>query len=293
MKKMLLIPAVMLLSAGIYFGIAYGLPTRKVQVEAAVNKDITPYKNPGVLKLYPSDGQKEIVLDIENPVVVDFNKSTKNSFIKFVLDPSVEVVYENNPEKTQFKLMPKTPLIDGQQYKLEIYAKQLNTSDDSYEKISSSSFTVLPKAPATWEKDYALRIEQAKKYARPKIATGKYIDINIGQQIMSIFENGKLMDSFLVSSGKRGMDTPKGEFKIYNKSPKPWSKAYSLYMPYWMAIMPDGSLGIHELPEWPGGYKEGANHLGTPVSHGCVRLGVGPAKKVFDWTEVGTPVIIY
>jgi lipoprotein-anchoring transpeptidase ErfK/SrfK len=33
--------------------------------------------------------------------------------------------------------------------------------------------------------------------------------------------------------------------------------------------------------------------LGIPVSHGCVRLGIGPAKQVYEWTEVGTPVIIY
>ncbi len=106
-------------------------------------------------------------------------------------------------------------------------------------------------------------------------------------------ENGKVLDAYLVSSGKRGMGTPIGEHAIYNKFPRAYSKAYGLYMPYWMAIVPDGKMGLHELPEWPGGYKEGANHLGTPVSHGCVRLGVGPAKIVYDWADIGTPVIVY
>jgi lipoprotein-anchoring transpeptidase ErfK/SrfK len=64
-------------------------------------------------------------------------------------------------------------------------------------------------------------------------------------------------------------------------------------MPYWMAIVPGGKFGIHELPEWPGGYKEGANHLGTPVSHGCVRLGVGPAQTVYNWADIGTPVVVH
>jgi hypothetical protein len=66
-----------------------------------------------------------------------------------------------------------------------------------------------------------------------------------------------------------------------------------LYMPYWMAITPDGKYGIHELPEWPGGYKEGANHLGRPVSHGCVRLGVGAAKTVYEWASEGTTVVVH
>lgn len=89
------------------------------------------------------------------------------------------------------------------------------------------------------------------------------------------------------------MWTPTGEFKVHNKNPRAWSRTYGLYMPYWMAFVPSGKYGIHELPEWPGGYKEGANHLGTPVSHGCVRLGVGSAKAVYEWAEVGTPIVIY
>ena len=90
-----------------------------------------------------------------------------------------------------------------------------------------------------------------------------------------------------------GMETPRGQTKIYNKYPRAFSRSYGLFMPYWMAIAADGSRGIHELPEWPNGYKEGANHLGIPVSHGCVRLGVGPAKFVYDWVQIGTPVVIY
>jgi lipoprotein-anchoring transpeptidase ErfK/SrfK len=54
-----------------------------------------------------------------------------------------------------------------------------------------------------------------------------------------------------------------------------------------------GSFGLHELPIWPNGYREGQDHLGIPVSHGCIRLGVGPAQFLYNWAEVGTPVIIY
>ena len=51
--------------------------------------------------------------------------------------------------------------------------------------------------------------------------------------------------------------------------------------------------GIHELPEWPSGYKEGEAHLGIPVSHGCVRLGVGPAETMYHWAPIGTIVFIH
>jgi len=103
--------------------------------------------------------------------------------------------------------------------------------------------------------------------------------------------NGTTIRTHTVSTGKPSMPTPKGTFVIANKAPRAWSKTYGLWMPYWMGIK-GTRAGIHELPEWPNGYKEGANHLGKPVSHGCIRLGVGAAKIVYDWTEVGTKIVI-
>lgn len=123
-------------------------------------------------------------------------------------------------------------------------------------------------------------------------SVGKRIEINLAKQRLSIYEDGKNLGTYVISSGKKSMPTPKGTFQIYYKTRMAWSAKYGLFMPYWMSFTPSGSHGIHELPEWPGGYKEGANHLGIPVSHGCVRLGVGPAKKVYYWADIGTPVVI-
>lgn len=120
----------------------------------------------------------------------------------------------------------------------------------------------------------------------------KRLEINTGKQELSYFLGGVRLGTYMVSTGRPGMATPKGHFKIQNKYPRPWSKAYGLWMPYWLGI-DSGKFGIHELPEWPGGIKEGENHLGKPVSHGCIRLGVGPAKFIYDWTPVGTPIFIY
>ena len=247
---------------------------------------------PQVTYITPKDGAKEIIIGAEDPVVVDFDKSTKGYFIKFSLDPESEIVYQNNLEKTQFKLLPKDRIQDGVRYALKIEAKVIDTEDSEYQKIYEGSFETMPALPVVWEKDFQLRLAQAEKYTRARIVEGKYIDIDLSTQIMTTFESGKILNVYLISSGQRGMETPIGDHKIYNKAPRPYSKAYGLYMPYWMAIVPDGKMGLHELPEWPGGYKEGANHLGTPVSHGCVRLGVGAAKAVYDWAEIGTPVIV-
>ena len=103
--------------------------------------------------------------------------------------------------------------------------------------------------------------------------------------------NGITIRTHTVSTGKPSMPTPKGAFTIANKHPRAWSRMYGLWMPFWMGIS-GTRAGIHELPEWPSGYKEGANHLGLAVSHGCVRVGVVAAEILYNWTEVGTKVVI-
>ena len=119
----------------------------------------------------------------------------------------------------------------------------------------------------------------------------KYIDIDISEQKLKYYQNGKLVDQYIISSGLKSMPTPLGEFKIFQKSPRAYSATYGLYMPWWMSFKP--RYGLHELPEWPNGYKEGEDHLGKAVSHGCVRLGVGPAEALYKWAPISTPVIIH
>jgi len=121
---------------------------------------------------------------------------------------------------------------------------------------------------------------------------GKYIDVDLKTQTLCRFDGATAIDCFPVSTGKPSTPTPTGTFSIFLKDPKSWSHASSLWMP-WYEEWGDGGYGIHELPVWPNGYQEGADHLGTPVSHGCIRLGVGPAETVYNWTDIGTPVFIH
>jgi len=248
---------------------------------------------PKIQSFYPETGAKDVVADIEDPVKIVFDKPLNEYGVKFKVSPLLDLTYEISDDQRKIKLMAKDGFAKGQKYEFDVYLK--HKSEDDYQKIYATYFETKKPVPviAEWEKDFALRLDQAKKFTVPKIETGKYIDINLKSQVMTIFENGNVLDAYMISSGKRGMDTPQGSFQIRNKARRPWSKAYGLYMPFWMALVGDGKYGIHELPEWPGGYKEGTAHLGTPVSHGCVRLGIGPAERVWNWAEIGTPVIIH
>lgn len=119
----------------------------------------------------------------------------------------------------------------------------------------------------------------------------KSIFIKLKTQTMEKRVGGVAVKAFKISSGLPSTPTPVGTFKVLNKHPRAWSRSAKLWMPYWMAFTTRGH-GMHELPEWPGGLKEGANHLGRMASHGCVRMGIGAAKEMYDWAVVGTKIVI-
>jgi lipoprotein-anchoring transpeptidase ErfK/SrfK len=124
----------------------------------------------------------------------------------------------------------------------------------------------------------------------------KRIEIDLATQQLHSFLGPYDLGGHAVSTGKRSTPTPRGTFHIASKAPRAWSSRAHLWMPWWMNFVGNGApasrFGLHELPEWPGGRKEGATHLGRPVSGGCIRLGVGPAKTLYDWAEVGTTVVV-
>ncbi|OGB74855.1 hypothetical protein A2810_01915 [candidate division Kazan bacterium RIFCSPHIGHO2_01_FULL_49_10] len=147
---------------------------------------------------------------------------------------------------------------------------------------------------------------------------GKKIRISLDKQQLWAIENHVVVMSMPISSGKAGYGTPTGQYTIYNHIPKAYSAKYQLFMDNWMALAgPDSKklkgYGIHKLPSWKvnsakykgmdgqyigdryyenGWIYEDAKHLGTKMSHGCMRVGVEEAPLLYDWAENGTVVSV-
>jgi lipoprotein-anchoring transpeptidase ErfK/SrfK len=128
----------------------------------------------------------------------------------------------------------------------------------------------------------------------------KYIEIDIRQQTMYLWENGKNFATHRVSTGLY-YPTPPGTYHILNKASNAYSDIYHVWMPYWMAFYLDPKinayLGIHELPYWVTGdgtqIRRPRDFIGSPHTGGCVSLDVGEAQLVYNWAEVGMTVVIY
>ncbi len=132
-----------------------------------------------------------------------------------------------------------------------------------------------------------------------KAATEKSILVDIANQVMHQKIGGDDINQYIVSTGKNGHETPRGDYTIAFKNDVRYSSEYSLYMDNWMALSSVKygfvGYGIHKLPYWKtksGRVYEGADHLGRRVSHGCVRLGYEDSKTIYDWSDVGMKVKI-
>ena len=119
----------------------------------------------------------------------------------------------------------------------------------------------------------------------------KYIEVDISEQRLYMKEDGNIVGSFLVSTGKWA-PTPTGEWRIWTKlrytRMKGGSKALGTFydlpnVPYTMYY--NQGYGIH------GAYWH--NNFGQPMSHGCVNMKPEEAGVVFSWASVGTRVVVH
>jgi len=248
---------------------------------------------PKLKNISPSQDEEEF--GVGGKIVFEFEQSLPSQYyLKIKTTPEFEFKSVKSGSRDKIIVQPTVNLSYDTNYQITAEVKSQNYLDFS-RKIGATSFKTErpPVVVYGWNSDGSpTKTEFRTELIEPVIKVGRYIDIDLSDQNMYLFEDGREEGAFKVSTGLRGMDTPTGEFKVMGRSKRPWSAKYGLYMPWFIQFTNQGH-GIHELPEWPGGYKEGTNHLGIPVSHGCVRLGVGPAKKVYDFVETGTPLVIH
>jgi hypothetical protein len=84
-----------------------------------------------------------------------------------------------------------------------------------------------------------------------------------------------------VSTGKSGHRTPTGVFTILQKNEKHTSSIYK-----------GASMPYMERLTWTGVALHAGNLPGYPASHGCVRLPLDFAQKLYTVTDKGTTVVV-
>jgi len=147
---------------------------------------------------------------------------------------------------------------------------------DSEPGVSRPDPAAQPRRPkARQKKTDALQKESAKPQG-PVI-----ISISIDQQRLRLYDANGLYAESPVSTGMRGHPTPMGVFSVIQKQKLHHSNIYSgAPMPFMQRITWSG-IAIHAgvLP-------------GYPASHGCIRMPMAFAVKMWNWTKMGARVVV-
>jgi lipoprotein-anchoring transpeptidase ErfK/SrfK len=134
----------------------------------------------------------------------------------------------------------------------------------------------------------------------------KALTISLNEQVIRAYEHGQQVFWSYVTTGRPGLETDPGSFKVYWKvTPwtmhSPWPKGSPFWYPdskVQMVMWFNGGDGIHDA-SWRSRYGPGTNgphydptgeDTGT---HGCVNVPFRNMVWLWNWTPTGTPVIVY
>lgn len=125
--------------------------------------------------------------------------------------------------------------------------------------------------------------------------------VRVREQKLYFYENAQLAGVYTVSTGTPQYPTPLGRFRIVQKivnpswtnpAPNGWGKDMPAYIP----PGPDNPLGTRALQlNAPGILIHGTQNvraLGSPASHGCIRMKMSEIEALFPRIPVGTPVFV-
>lgn len=104
--------------------------------------------------------------------------------------------------------------------------------------------------------------------------------VNVSEQTMVVKKNGKTLYHWKVSTGRKGYTTPSGTFRPVRMH-KMWrSRKYdNAPMPY--AIFYNEGYAIHGTSY--------VSRLGSPASHGCIRLNTANAQILYKMLQEAGP----
>ena len=141
-------------------------------------------------------------------------------------------------------------------------------------------------APTSAQLQLAKEAEKLKPgqwVLKPEIAKAGpvLVYVDLGRQRATIYRNGVRIGVSTISSGKDGYSTPTGVFTILEKDKDHRSRTYD-----------DAPMPYQQRLTWKGVALHAGNLPGYPASHGCVRLPMEFAKKLFEITPMGGTVVI-
>lgn len=200
------------------------------------------------------------------------------------------------------------------QYVTDLGKKYNTSSNDTKFKSTKRGEVTVPVGTYSWTIQTDVEttaLEKAiltgKDFTRSPIVKGgttadhpliedTYIEVDLENQHMWYYKDGKVALETDIVSGKPATPTPAGVFYVWDKQEDATltgtsddGTPYASPVNYWMPVDWSG-VGIHDS-DWQPEY--GGDLWKTRGSHGCINTPPNVMKELFGLVEVGTPVLIF
>ena len=127
----------------------------------------------------------------------------------------------------------------------------------------------------------------------PGVAASRWIEINLFEQTLAVYDNNTLIFATMVSTGEDKFWTRPGVFTIYEKkTAETMSGSFEADRSdyYYLEDVPwtmyfDGKRAMH------GAYWH--SMFGYQMSHGCVNMSLGDSHWLYDWSHNGDVVYVF
>lgn len=162
-----------------------------------------------------------------------------------------------------------------------------------YNQLEVDGYIWYQIAPDKWVDNTKAKIVSFNPNPPEGVESDRWIEINLFQQTIAVYENGQLVYASLVTSGVAPLYTRPGLFQIFEKkeletmqgaTAEDRSDFYYLQDVPWTMYF-DEARALHAA-YW-------RTYFGYPASHGCVNLSPTDANWLFHWAEEGDYVWVH
>lgn len=113
------------------------------------------------------------------------------------------------------------------------------------------------------------------------------------QRVWLVDADDKVVSTYLVSGSVTDNLHP-GDYEVYSRSRWAVGIDDSGTMEYFVRFTRgnNAAIGFHSIPTKDGQALQTTDQLGTPQSHGCIRQELADAKRLWDFADIGTEVVV-
>lgn len=161
---------------------------------------------------------------------------------------------------------------------------------------ASGTSTATPnQPPATGTSTTPVAKPSVAATSQPPVANVVSLVIKLKQKQVYVYQGDKVLKRYPVAIGKKGWETPTGEWQVMEKIRNPAWTSFKTGEVFPAGV--ENPLGSRWIGFWTDGRDVIGFHgtanvksIGTAASHGCVRMRNRDVKALFRLVKVGTTV---